>query len=140
MTADGPVPGAPDPGPTAAWLLLAVGAASAGPVELAHLIGAADAIMHAIPTPDELAVGLGFLAGHRLIEIEGTTAVLTDRGSALLREADRRTWQATLARLVPLLAPLGPTSRLDLPPGAVEAAVAEHRRRSAGGDPGEPVG
>ncbi len=133
MTTTGSAPGSPEPAATAAWLLVAADAAGpGGPVEWRDLVAAADAARHAILTRDELAVGLGFLVGHGFIEMQGTAPVVTDRGRAMLRQADCRTWSGTVDRLRALLAPLGPTDRYEVPASVLEDAVADYLRRSTG--------
>lgn len=63
-----------------AWLLQAVAVAShARPATLSEILGAADAVNHALPTDDELHGGFSRLAGANYIEEVDGKFRLTDR-------------------------------------------------------------
>ena len=80
-----------------AWLLLAVGmvSKSEGAV-LRDIIGAADAIQHAIVTRDELNGAIGRLARTGILRFQDGRLWLTGKGRRLLTAAERvgRTYEA----------------------------------------------
>jgi hypothetical protein len=73
------------------WVLTAAYFTQENPVSLRALIGAGDAINHAIFTNDELDGGLTRLTAAGLARLEGETVVLTDQGIRLCDEAARTT-------------------------------------------------
>ena len=90
-----------------AWLLLAADLAvtGSGPAALARVIGAADAIQHAILTKEELDGGLGRLGRAGYLRFDSAGVRLTGAGRALVRRAERagRTYaaqQEALERLI----------------------------------------
>lgn len=77
-----------------AWILFAAGLASsrserAGMATLAEVIGAADAVQHAIATREELSGALARLSRARHLAVEGETVRLLPSGQALFAEASR---------------------------------------------------
>jgi hypothetical protein len=86
-----------------AWLLLAVSLATTrAQATLIDVIGAADAVNHAVPTPDELHVGLTALTSLGLIAAESPGIYMTPKGTAFVEEAmpqPRPSWQSQLKAL-----------------------------------------
>jgi hypothetical protein len=74
-----------------AWLLTAAYFTEENPVSLRGLIGAGDAINHAIFTDDEIDHGLTRLTAAGLARLEGGTIVLTDEAIRLCEEAVKST-------------------------------------------------
>ena len=73
-----------------AWLLLAAGLAhSAGRDTLAHVIGAADAIQHTIPTKAELDGGISRLRRAGYLEFSPDGVRPTEAGRTVLAQAER---------------------------------------------------
>ena len=72
---------------TDAWILAAIHGRSKRKRgnTLRHVIGAADAINHAIPTPDELASSIGALRAAGLVECDDDRIYLTREGERLTR-------------------------------------------------------
>ncbi len=110
-------------------------------VDLAGLIGAADALFHEILTARELRRGLARLAAARYACESGQRFLLTDAGRALAQDGRRNEgWMEARERLCRQLAvDSGPRNAPDFDdpdwpyPGltdeAVAAAVAAYRRR-----------
>ena len=70
-----------------AWVLTAAYFTQENPVSLRALIGAGDAINHAIFTDDELDSGLTRLNAAGLAQLEGEAIVLTDAAMRLCKDA-----------------------------------------------------
>jgi hypothetical protein len=87
-----------------AWLLLAVNAAEReGAASLQAVIASADAIQHAIISPEELSGGVARLRAAGFLDVSPGRLSVTPAGRALLGRADRRTYSAALAALETLL-------------------------------------
>lgn len=111
------------------WVFAAIGG-YARPCTLVELISAADAINSVIPRDDELESALGKLTGAGLVRVfEGWTFELTDDGTTVWAgsgsdlSAHLRAVQARFTDFEP-----GATV-VQLPRGALDAAVAEYRDR-----------
>jgi hypothetical protein len=74
-----------------AWLLTAAYFTEENPVSLRGLIGAGDAINHAIFTDNEIDHGLTRLSAAGLARLDGETIVLTQDGIRLCEEAVKST-------------------------------------------------
>jgi hypothetical protein len=74
-----------------AWLLTAAYFTEENPVSLRGLIGAGDAINHAIFLDDEIEHGLTRLSAAGLARLEGDTIVLADEAIRLCEEAVKST-------------------------------------------------
>ena len=89
-----------------AWLLLAVDMAGNEPVSLGAVLGAGDAINHAVFTHEELSGAINRLgrAGY-LTFVEPNSLTITSTGTALLRNAtgENQAWRARQKRLEELL-------------------------------------
>jgi hypothetical protein len=84
-----------------AWILAAVEWAGGG--DLAQIIGAADAINHAIPTIEEVEHAVKFLGAAGLVRFSNNSIALTDEGKREWRRAESGDIFATLDRLEALL-------------------------------------
>jgi len=69
-----------------AWVLAAIPSTRPGS-DLSELIGAMDALNHAIPTRDELAGSLGRLIASGLVECEANRFRISEAGAAVRRRA-----------------------------------------------------
>lgn len=74
-----------------AWLLTAAYFTEENPVSLRGLIGAGDAINHALFTDNEIDHGLTRLEAAGLARLDGDTIVLTDEAMRLCEEAVKST-------------------------------------------------
>lgn len=81
-----------------AWILAATETGRGQ--RLTHLIGAADAISHAIPTRDEISSAVGALRAAGLLECEGDRISLTREGRKI-----RRHWKGGMFNWGPTLLP-----------------------------------
>jgi hypothetical protein len=84
-----------------AWLLAAVDWSGGG--DLAKIIGAADAINHAIPTDEEIDHAIQFLGAAGLVRYSDASLQLTDEGRRICRRTESKDIFATLDRLHALL-------------------------------------
>jgi hypothetical protein len=76
---------------TNSWIFLTVAMASSElPITLDGIIGAADAINHAIPTYMELQTAFGWLSNQGMISKDGKKYRLTKKGLALYKEANAK--------------------------------------------------
>jgi hypothetical protein len=94
-----------------AWLLAAVDWSGGG--DLAKIIGAADAIDHAIPTDEEMEHAIRFLDGAGLVRFSDDSLHLTEEGSRLCRRTESKDIFATLDRLHAFLKNLPQVDRAD---------------------------
>jgi hypothetical protein len=111
-----------------AWVLAATSDLAEG-CTLSELMGAADAINHAVPTRDELASALGALIAAGLIEVKDGRFRTTDAGRAI-----KKHWRGGLfgwsESLLPQLERLPrATDEFSLTEAAVQAAYTEYVRR-----------
>lgn len=112
---------------TFAWILLSVPPEGG---ELQHIIRTADAINHALPTPDELRRSFGWLKNRDLLRREGEHFSLTDAGKTLVSRARTashgqgmmETWRAVASELERLSSDSAPLEEL---------AIEEIRRAEA---------
>jgi hypothetical protein len=110
-----------------AWLLLAVG--GSGRRSLRSVIGAADAINHAIPTYEEFDAAAKRLSAARLLEVSDDELALTAAGSRLLRSIAARSWHDEWSRLEAALGEKPRPDELDghgLSQASFEEAVAKY--------------
>jgi hypothetical protein len=120
-----------------AWLLTAAYFTQDNPVSLRSLIGAGDAINHAIFTDDELDHGLTRLEAAGLARLEGEAIRLTDEAMRLCEEAVKSTpymlesvtrVEAALRRID--MAGKDPP-RVQVPKAAVQAAFEQYNKDAA---------
>jgi hypothetical protein len=77
---------------TNSWILLAIDmVAQTAPASLDKIIGAADALNHAIPLHTELQTAIGWLIQESLVTQQGKDYGLTSRGKDLMADIKSRT-------------------------------------------------
>jgi hypothetical protein len=80
-----------------AWVLAAVERSDGG--DLAKIIGAADAIDHAIPTDEEMEHAIRFLGAAGLVRYSATSMWLTAEGRSLCKRTEPKDIFVTLDHL-----------------------------------------
>jgi hypothetical protein len=113
-----------------AWVLAAIGIFER-PCSLLELIAAADVINHGLLVEAELEDALGKLTGSGLVRVfEGLTFELTDDGMSLWSQG-ARDLQGQLLRVKDQLSDFEPvTTRVKLPKGAFDEALAAYTSHS----------
>jgi hypothetical protein len=117
-----------------AWLLTAAYFTQEDPVSLRGLIGAGDAINHAIFTDNELDHGLTRLNAAGLARLEGETIVLTDDATRLCEKAMKTTpymlksVDAVEAALREIDLSGKPMKPVEVPKRAVVAAIEQYHK------------
>jgi hypothetical protein len=113
-----------------AWIFLSVQEALGS---LSDVIGAADAINHAIPTHRELQGALGWLLARGLIRREGRRYGLTEEGRALRASCARRTTAGALDALAARFKDIdgSATPPAEVTEDEVQASYEGYRKRAA---------
>jgi hypothetical protein len=120
-----------------AWLLTAAYFTEENPVSLRSLIGAGDAINHAIFTDGELDHGLTRLEAAGLAHLEGEAIRLTDEATLLCEEAVKSTpyMLESVTRVEAALRKIDlagkDTPRVEVPRAAVRAALERYQQDAA---------
>lgn len=123
-----------DDATVASWVLLALGStAREGDVPLDRVIGAADAINHAVLLHGELELAVQILEANGLISASGTTLRLTEAGRSELKLAESRYWHETWTKLRNRFERHGTVDRSDwrIEPAKFNAAVETYVARMA---------